>query len=274
MKDLHDKVAVITGAGSGIGRGTALALAEAGVHIVVADIDEQPAHAVADEVRALGTRAIAVRTDVTDRESLEELADRAWEEFGGVQILHNNAGVVLMQRIDATTEAEWHWIRSINLDGVMNGLHVFLPRLKAQQGEKHIVNTASTAGMTAELNLGAYSATKFAVVALSETLREELADDGIGVSVLCPGGVNTNIFPNALQRRPAGGAEMLMPRMELSYMRLMDPEDVGRLVRRAIGLNELYIFTHPELGGLVRARYERIFEAFELAEKRDAASPA
>jgi NAD(P)-dependent dehydrogenase (short-subunit alcohol dehydrogenase family) len=269
MKDLEGRVAVVTGAGSGIGRGTALALAESGMHVVVADIDEASAKAVAGE---LGGRSIAVRTDVADRDSVAALADAAYDEFGAVHVLHNNAGVALMMRLDSMKDVDWDWILSINLKGVINGLQAFLPRFKAQDGEKHVVNTASMAGMFAPPMLGAYNATKFAVVAISETLREEVAPDNIGVSVLCPGVVGTNIMQNTLRDRPAGGADMQLPNIDRSgagtFSNVKTPEEVGRLVRDAIVDNESYIFTHPELAAVARARFDRIMAAFERASQR------
>jgi NAD(P)-dependent dehydrogenase (short-subunit alcohol dehydrogenase family) len=268
MQDLGGKVAVVTGAGSGIGRGTALALAGAGMHVVVADIDETSAKAVAEE---LGGRAIAVRTDVADRASVEALADTAYNEFGAVHVLHNNAGVALFMRLDSMKDVDWRWILSINLEGVINGLQAFLPRMKAQDGSKHIVNTASMAGMFAPQMLGAYNATKFAVVAISETLREEVAADGIGVSVLCPGVVATDIMRNTLRDRPAGGADMHLPSVDPAtgtFANVKTPEEVGRLVRDAIVDNEPYIFTHPELAVVASARFERIMAAFERAGQR------
>jgi len=269
MKDLEGKVAVVTGAGSGIGRGTALALAESGMHVVVADLNEESAKAVAQE---LGGKSIAVRTDVADRASVEALADAAYNEFGAVHVLHNNAGVALMMRLDTMKDVDWDWILSVNLKGVINGLQAFLPRFKAQDGEKHIVNTASMAGMFAPQTLGAYNATKFAVVAISETLREEVAPDGIGVSVLCPGVVGTNIMQNTLRDRPPGGADMQMPAIgpndSETFRNVLMPEAVGRLVRDAIVDNEPYIFTHPELGAIAQARFDRIMAAFERASQR------
>lgn len=271
MRDLKDKVAVVTGAGSGIGRGTALALAEAGMHVVVADIDEASAKAVAGEVEALGVRAIGVRTDVADAASVRELSDAAWSEFGAVHVLHNNAGVAIFLPLAAMSDEDWRWTVSINLGGVVNGVQAFLPRMKEQAGEKHIVNTASIAGMVAERGLGAYNATKFAVVALSETLRDEVAGDGIGVSVLCPGLVTTNLVATTMARRPAGGAEMELSffneigEMDQALMKMMSPEEVGRIVRAGIENNEPYIFTHPEWVGLVRERFDRILAAFDRA---------
>jgi NAD(P)-dependent dehydrogenase (short-subunit alcohol dehydrogenase family) len=262
-------VAVVTGGGSGIGRGTVLALAEAGMHVVVADIDEDSAKTVTAEAEALGPRSIAVRTDVSDKASLEALADAAYKEFGAVHVLHNNAGVLVVNRLDATTDKEWEWILSINLEGVVNGLQTFLPRMKAQDGEKHIVNTASMAGMIAGRTLGAYNATKFAIVAISETLHDELSGEGFGVSVLCPGGVATNIFAHAVQQAPQGAGDPAQINMDTDLRRMMDPNAVGRLVRYAIENDELYIFTHPEFEKIVRARFDRILSAFEKAGQRE-----
>ena len=266
MRELAGNVAVVTGGGSGIGEGTALALAEAGMHVVVADIEEDAALAVAARASELGPRALGVKTDVTDKSSVEALANVAYKEFGAVHVLHNNAGVAVFQRIDLTTDEEWRWILDVNLFGVINGIQVFLPRMKEQDGEKHIVNTASMAGHLAGPNLGAYNASKFAVVAISETLHAELSPEGFGVSVLCPGGVRTKIFQHAVEQRPPGGAEMQQIGQDgVLPETMMDPADVGRLVRRAIEYDELYIFSHPEFAPLFERRVERIRRAFEHA---------
>jgi NAD(P)-dependent dehydrogenase (short-subunit alcohol dehydrogenase family) len=266
MNDLRDKVAVITGAGSGIGRGTALALADAGMDIVLADIDERSATTVAAEVEALGRRALVVPTDVTDRAALETLAEKAWSEFGAVHVLHNNAGVAVFLRLDQMSDADWDFQLGANLRGVVNGLQAFLPRLKAQEGEKHIVNTASMAGMFSPPGLGAYAATKFAVVAISEALRFEAAQDNIGVSVLCPGIVATNLVDTSNERRPAGGVEMGSLDLDPDSVGVILPEEVGRRVRLAIERNDLYIFTHPDMKAIAEMRFAGILAAFDQAE--------
>ena len=277
MRELAGKTAVITGAGSGIGRGTALALAEAGMNVVVSDINEASAATVADEVRALGVRSLPMQIDVADRPALDRLADAAWSEFGAVHLLHNNAGVVVFLPLKAHSDADWQFTVSVNLMGVVNGVQAFLPRLLEQGVDTHIVNTASIAGMTPETGTGAYSATKFAVVALSETLHSELADTPIRVSVVCPGIVMTNLVQTTLQRRPEGGADYEIPsflaaaeRPEL--LELMSPEDAGRIVRRGIEDDELYIFTHPQFATVARQRFDRILAAFDRAAQRATAS--
>jgi NAD(P)-dependent dehydrogenase (short-subunit alcohol dehydrogenase family) len=271
---LGGKVAVVTGAGSGIGRGTAHALADAGMNVVVSDIDHKSARSVAEELEGKNVKALSVQTDVSDRGSVQALADAAYAQFGAVHVLHNNAGVGVFVRLDETTDEDWHWILGVNLNGVINGIQAFLPRFQAQEGDCHIVNTASMAGMLAGPQLGAYNATKFAVVAISETLRYELASQGIGVSVLCPGGVSTNIIQNSLKRRPGAGAANRVERLDAGGARMVDPMDVGRMVRHGIETNDPYIFTHPEMRAALHHRFERIMAGFDRAAERDAARTA
>lgn len=275
MRELKDKVAVITGGGSGIGRSVALELASKGMHVVVADLDPGAAQLVADEVTALGVKGLPVTVDVGDRVSVEALAVAAYNEFGAVHVLHNNAGLALLLLLENTTDADWDLIMRVNLLGVVNGIQAFLPRMQAQDGEKHIVCTASMSGIVAFPTLGAYTATKYAVVGICETLRQEAAKDDIGVSVLCPGPVVTNIGVNSDKQRPnAFGDAMLVGAGRdpvegaAGGMRYLDPADVGRLVRMAIEENELYIFTHSELGPAARMRFDEIAKGYErLAER-------
>lgn len=267
MKDLRGKVAVVTGSGSGIGRGMIHAFADAGVNVVVADIEEGPAESVAREAATLGVRSLAVPTDVADRGSVEALAEKAYAEFGAVQILCNNAGVGAFGPLDQASDSDWRWVLSVNLEGVVHGLQAFLPRMKADEGEKHIVNTASMAGLVAFPGLGVYTASKYAVVGISETLRQDVASYGIGVSVLCPGLVATNIY-NSQRNRPAAlGGPGPLPPMAGERLRQegMDPLEVGRLVRRAVEENELYILTHPQGKPAVEARFRGIADAFDRA---------
>ena len=189
MNDLAGKVAVVTGGGSGIGRGIAQALADEGTHVVIADIEDSPAATVAQELRQKGVRAIPVHTDVADPASLELLAARAYDEFGAVHILCNNAGVFIGGPLADTAPEEWAWLIAVNVMGVVYGVRAFLPRMRAQGAAAHIVNTGSISGLYPTPNQGAYTATKYAVVGYSERLRAELEPEGIGVSVLWPSGV-------------------------------------------------------------------------------------
>ena len=165
------------------------------------------AEQVADDVRAAGRRALAVQVDVSSADSVEALAERCYRELGGCHLLCNNAGVFVVGAIQSRTAKDWEWVLGVNLWGVVHGLLAFLPRMLAQPGEKHIVNTASTAGLIPTPGVGVYATAKYAVVGLSEHLRMDLAKHAIGVSVLCPGGVLTQILRSE-RNRPAelGGA--------------------------------------------------------------------
>jgi NAD(P)-dependent dehydrogenase (short-subunit alcohol dehydrogenase family) len=173
MEQLEGRIAVVTGGGSGIGEGIAQACAGAGMRLVIADVDAQEAERVAADLRGAGSEAIAVHCDVTERAALDALADAAWEEFGGCHLLCNNAGVIVQGPILEMTDADWSWVLDVNLRGVVNGVQAFVPRLVAQGEPAHIVNTASMAGLCVLPALGVYTASKFAVVGLSEALRAD-----------------------------------------------------------------------------------------------------
>jgi len=193
MQELRGKVAVITGAASGMGRAFADRFAAEGMKVVLADIEEDALARAVDELRATGAEVTALRTDVANLVDVEALRDHALDAFGGVHVVCNNAGVAGGAIIDAPIEL-WRWVVGVNLWGVIHGCQVFLPLL-LEQDEGHIVNTASLAGLAALPGLGIYSTTKFAVVGLSESLYHDLAARGsqVGVSVLCPGFVQTRI---------------------------------------------------------------------------------
>ena len=188
MEQLEGGVAVVTGGGSGIGQGIVGACVEAGMRVVVADIDLDGAERVASAARESGVEAIAVQVDVSDRVAMDTLAERAYGEFGEVNLLCCNAGVIVETSIVDSTDADWEWLFRVNVMGAVHGAQAFVPRMRAQEGEAHIVNTSSMAGLTVPpVDVGVYAASKHAVVALTDRLRHELAEDGIGVSVLCPG---------------------------------------------------------------------------------------
>lgn len=197
MTDFTGKVAVITGAGSGIGRSTALLFARLGASVHAADLDAAGAEAVAAEIHATGGRATAHTVDVADPAAVEALAGRMFEAEGAVDVLHNNAGVGHAAPVDETSLEEWQRVLSINLMGVVHGVHFFVPRMLAQGRPGHIVNTASMAGLVAVADMGPYTTSKHAVVGLSESLNSELAPRGIHVSAICPGIIDTPITASA-----------------------------------------------------------------------------
>jgi len=265
MRELRGKTAVVTGGGSGIGRSLVLAFAREGMNVVIADIELANAEAVAAEAAALGVPTLAVRCDVADRESVAAMAARASNAFGGVQLLCNNAGIVPFAPIQDTTPANWDWAMAVNVDGPFNGVNAFLPALRAA-GEAHIVNTASIAGLYALPGLAAYVASKFAVVGLSEALRVDLAPFNIGVSVLCPGGVRTNIMASTEHRQAAFGGPVSVPveyRTAAAGADQMEPDDVAALVVRAVKENQFYVPTHPDTREPAAARTARVAAGYD-----------
>jgi NAD(P)-dependent dehydrogenase (short-subunit alcohol dehydrogenase family) len=197
LQDLRGRVAVVTGGASGIGRGIARQLIGAGMQVVIADIERDALSRTADEIGAAGIPA-----DVSDLESVRALARSVTGRFGAVHVVCNNAGVGPMARIADLTIEDWQWLIGVNLYGVIHGVQTFLPILEANADGGHIVNTASMAGLVAPQRLGAYSVTKFGVVALTEVLAAELAQAGsrVGATVLCPGTVRTNIRTSSRNR--------------------------------------------------------------------------
>jgi NAD(P)-dependent dehydrogenase (short-subunit alcohol dehydrogenase family) len=262
MDSLHERVAVVTGGGSGIGRALAEALAREGTRLVVADVEEAAATMVADVIRARGGHAIAVRTDVSELTQVRALADRAFSHFGGVHILCNNAGVAFQGALQDATHKDWQWVLGVNLWGVIHGLEAFLPRMIAQRQPGHIVNTGSMAGLIASQGLGIYNASKYAVVGISETLVKDLRPHGIGVSVLCPMGVSTRIRQSA-RNRPShllNDEERTAPDVEL-IGKYLEPDTVAAMTVAAIRANRLYVITHDESLEPLRRRFQRLEQA-------------
>ena len=258
METFKDAVAVVTGGGSGIGRALALALARAGSRVVVADVDEGAMAAVAGEVKALGSAVLTVRTDVSDLGQVQALADRAWKAFGAVHVLCNNAGVAAWGGLEQATHRDWQWVLGVNLWGVIHGVETFVPRMIAGGERGHVVNTASMAGLIASQGLGVYNTSKYAVVGLSETLAKDLKPHGIGVSVLCPMGVETRIRESE-RNRPAALRNEAAPAAAVELIgRYLAPEAVAAMVLDAIRRNELYVITHDEGAEPLRRRFERM----------------
>ena len=265
MENLKGKTAVVTGGASGIGRALCLAFAGEGAHVVVADIDEAGMAETAAGVKKAGTKALTVKTDVTKLDSVQALAERAWREMGGVHIVCNNAGVAVHGSLESATHRDWEWVLAVNLWGVIHGVEAFVPRMIAQKQPGHVVNTASMAGLIASQGLGVYNTSKYAVVGLSETLHKDLRPHDIGVSILCPMGVSTNIRtsernrPLALQN-PKGPEDNDWFRLIGRYL---EPEEVAGRVLRAVKANRLYVITHEEARDPLRRRFERMDKAFE-----------
>jgi NAD(P)-dependent dehydrogenase (short-subunit alcohol dehydrogenase family) len=270
MKELAGKVAVITGGGSGIGRGMALAFAAAGMHVAIGDIEAEAGERVRREVEALGVKAMALPLDVVSRDAMAAFAEHVYAELGAVHLLCNNAGVVTFDLMDRISDADWRWVLSVNLEGVINGLQAFLPRMKAQTGEKHVVNTASIAGIGAHEGIAPYVASKYAVVGISETLYAERKHHGIGCSVLCPGNVRTQIVASGRNRQDSvGGPDTRVQRDVQNLISAgMDPLAVGCIVRQAVCDDDFYIFTHPDTRAIAEDRFRSILAAFDKCAAR------
>ncbi len=273
MKEFQGKVAVITGAASGIGRALAERCAQEGMRVVLAGINEQTLLQACQELKAEGASVLAVQTDVSKAGDVEALAQKAFDTYGAVHLLFNNAGVGAGTIIWESTLADWEWTIGVNLWGVIHGIRAFVPRMLEQDTEGHIVNTASIAGLTSGPGLGIYKVTKYGVVTLSETLYHELALRGakIKTSVLCPGFVKTRIMDGA-RNRPArlqnDPAEVKMGPESVALIQFMlqaveagmPPQQVADIVFQAIRDETFYILTHPESKEEIRVRMEDMLQ--------------
>ena len=276
MKALQDKVAFITGGASGIGLGIAGAFLEAGLKVVIADLRQDHIDAALNELRQreLARNAHAIRLDVTDRAAMAAAADETQRAFGKVHVLVNNAGVGIQGPFKGITYADWDFGLAVNLGGVVNGLQTFLPRIRAHGEGGHIVSTASLAALVPmPAMFVTYVAAKAAVVAISETIRGDLAAENIGVSVLCPGPIRTNIHELAKNRPPQFGVGEAFRQAEqasaggVGFPSMMEPAQVGALVLKAIQNDELYIITHGEWRPAAAQRHAALLAA--MPEKID-----
>jgi NAD(P)-dependent dehydrogenase (short-subunit alcohol dehydrogenase family) len=264
MELFAGKIAVVTGGASGIGKAIARRLVAERMTVVIADIERSALQKAAAE-----TGAIGIHTDVASYDSVQALADEVKRRFGGVHLFCNNAGVASTAPIADMSLSDWTWLLGVNLWGVIHGIKAFLPLLKANADGGYLVNTASMAGFHVTPDLGGYTVSKFAVVALSETLALELETDGskVGVTVLCPGPVSTRLG-SSQRNRPSALAGGVFVDKDLEALdegggaRWIDGDAVADVLLRAIKSGELYAFTHPEWAPIVRARHEQIANAF------------
>jgi NAD(P)-dependent dehydrogenase (short-subunit alcohol dehydrogenase family) len=263
MKDFSGKTAFVTGGASGIGLALCRSFGQRGMNVAIADVEAEACATAVETLRIEGIRAIGTACDVSDRDSLAQAAARTFTEFGHVHILCNNAGV---SRAGPIAAADWDWVIGVNLKGLVHGLQIFLPHMKAHGEPGHIVNTASMNGVAGAPLAGPYCATKFAAVGISEVLASELADSPIGVSVLCPSWVKTRMLDNG-RNRPARFGGPIRPDMDganadrnARYAKALesglDPAEVAELVIEAIEARRLFVFTHADC----RADVERCFE--------------
>lgn len=276
MWDLAGKTALITGGASGIGFGMAQAFAARKMNVAIADVDVQSLEARAQELRALGAQVLPLVLDVRDRDNWEQAACEVEAKLGPVDVLCNNAGVTGYTPLAETPPEQWDWIIAVNLTGTFNGVHTIAKRMIQSKRGGHIVNTASTAGLYSLKNstIGAYTASKYGVVGMSEQLRNELAVHGIGVSILCPGLVQTNIGRNTLKLRPGpkqdASSQLTAAELTPLQQRLretartygMAPIKIGEHVARGIEHNDFYIITHPEFRRFVETRFETLLADF------------
>jgi NAD(P)-dependent dehydrogenase (short-subunit alcohol dehydrogenase family) len=265
MRDLAGKVAVVTGAASGIGLAVARKLGADGMRVMLADVEEPALAAATDALAAEGIDVAATVTDVSDVDSVQSLADATVDHFGTVHVVCNNAGVAGGGASWQLPMSTWNWVMGVNFFGVVHGIRAFLPLLIAQ-GEGHVVNTASVAGLLAAPWMGPYTASKHAVVAVSESLRHELSAIGspVGVSVLCPGFVRTRIA-DADRNRPARYSAVVEGQPDLQAIRDAvaaqvaggtDPAVVATKVRDAIVADKFWVLIHADFGDRIIARFD------------------
>ena len=279
MRELAGKTAFVTGGASGIGFALGRAFAETGMKVMLADIETDALAAAVKSLHGVGPDVRGVTCDVADPVSVERAAKASYEAFGSVHVICNNAGVGGGSGIDNISLDNWRWVLDVNLMGVLHGIRTFLPHIRAHGEGGHIVNTASMAGMNSGLGFSPYSASKFAVVNMSEGLAMQVRPLGIGVTVLCPGFVRTRISESARNRPerygpaqspdPASWAGVPAARLAQFGQSGLDPSDVAAQVLTAIREDQLYVFTHH--GADWRAELEERFAAILTAMDKAAA---
>jgi NAD(P)-dependent dehydrogenase (short-subunit alcohol dehydrogenase family) len=270
MKDLKGKVAVITGGASGIGFATAKAMAERGARIVLGDIEAPALEKALGELRAQGATVEGAVCDVGELASVQKLANTAFDSMGAVHVLFNNAGVAVGGPIAEMKHSDWEWIIRVDLWGPIHGVEAFLPRMIKQKQGGHLLFTSSFAGLVPNQGLGPYCVAKYGVVAMAEVLRREVHQHDIGVSVLCPMRVATNIGNSERNRRADFGGPRASPRVQDQTEsnpnlagRVLEVDAVAAEVLDAIFANRLYILPHAESRQFLRRRFERIDRTFD-----------
>jgi NAD(P)-dependent dehydrogenase (short-subunit alcohol dehydrogenase family) len=276
MRDLAGKTAFVTGGASGIGLALGRAFAEAGMNVMLADIEADALEKAVGSLRNPNVRGVAC--DVTDPANVERAAGATFDAFGKVHVVCNNAGVAAGGGIDNISLESWKWVLDVNLMGVLHGIRTFLPHIRSHGEGGHFVNTASMAGMVSGLGLSPYHASKFAVVTMSEGLAAQVKPLGIGVSILCPGFVRTRIGDSARNRPaqygpapaldPASPAAALVAQIAQFIETGLDPADVAAQVLTAIREDELYVFTHPDMRAELEQRFAAILAAMDKAAAR------
>jgi NAD(P)-dependent dehydrogenase (short-subunit alcohol dehydrogenase family) len=277
MHEFAGKTAFVTGGASGIGFALGQAFANAGMNVMLADIETDALMVATAALRASKANAGSVACDVSDPVSVEQAAQATYAAFGNVHVVCNNAGVGGGSGIDNISLDTWRWVLDVNLMGVLHGIRTFLPHMRAHGEGGHVVNTASMAGMNSGLGFSPYSTSKFAVVNMSEGLAKQVALFGIGVTVLCPGFVRTRIWESERNRPerygpsltpdPASPAGRLLAELAEHGQSGLDPANVAAQVLNAVRNNELYVFTHhsKEWRAEVEERFAAIFGAMDRA---------
>ena len=271
MRDVEGKVAFITGGDSGIGLGIARAFTDAGMKVVITYRSKKHLDDAMKQLAGAGDRVHAVGLDVTDRAAMERAAQETERVFRKVHVIVNNAGVGVFGGLSKATYDDWDWGMNVNVNGVFNGIRTFLPRIQSHGEGGQVIATSSVAGIIAHPGTGVYSTSKFAVVGMMEALRNELADTNVGVTVFCPGLVNTDIGDSARNRPSTLGDSAFKPdpkmmarmREQMKTQRRgpppgMDPLDAGQRVLNGMRNNDLYVLTTPELETEIAARGEAI----------------
>ncbi len=273
MRELAGKTAFVTGGAAGIGLAMARAFAQAGMKVMLADIEQSALSAAVEDLRTISPDIHSTACDVADAASVERAAQAAFAAFGHVHVVCNNAGVAAGGGIDHISLDNWRWVIDVNLMGVLHGVRSFLPHIRGHGEGGHFVNTASMAEMQGGLGFSPYGASKFAVVSMSEGLHMQLKPHGIGVSVLCPSYVRTGIGNSGRNRPerygasqpldPASPAAAMVAEIARQLQAGLDPADVAARVLAAIRGDQLYVFTHPGMRAEVEDRFAAILAAMD-----------